>query len=131
MSENFKIEIISPEKKILTQEITSVTLPAFEGDITILYNHIPLITFLRPGIIIINDDEKLQYFVEDGTVEFSNNSLSLLTSTIHELKKLSKEQIDKLSFLNSTIPSSTKKFFSLDLEKILIIPGFKNDIIGI
>ncbi len=96
MSENFKIEIISPEKKILTQEITSVTLPAFEGDITILYNHIPLITFLRPGIIIINDDEKLQYFVEDGTVEFSNNSLSLLTSTIHELNKLSKEQIDKI-----------------------------------
>ena len=71
-------------------------MPAFEGDITILYNHIPLITFLRPGIIIINDDEKLQYFVEDGTVEFSNNSLSLLTSTIHELKKLSKEQIDKI-----------------------------------
>ncbi len=96
MSENFKIEIISPEKKILTQEITSVTLPAFEGDITILYNHIPLITFLRPGIIIINDDEKLQYFVEDGTVEFSNNNLSLLTSTIHELNKLSKEQIDKI-----------------------------------
>ena len=96
MSENFKIEIISPEKKILTQEITSVTLPAFEGDITILYNHIPLITFLRPGIIIINDDEKLQYFVEDGTVEFSNNTLIVLSSTIIPLENVKGENISKM-----------------------------------
>ena len=96
MSENFDIEIISPEKKLLAQKVSSVTLPAFEGEMTILSNHIPLITFLRPGILQVNEDTNIQFFVEDGTVEFSNNSLSILSSTILDLKDLSKEKISNM-----------------------------------
>ena len=96
MSESFNIEIISPEEKLLTDKINSATIPAFEGEMTILSNHIPIITFLRPGIIKVTSNKEIQYFVEEGTVEFSNNNLAILSSTIIELSALSKEKITKI-----------------------------------
>ena len=96
MSENFNIEIISPERTLLTKEINSAVIPSFEGEMTILSNHIPLITFLRPGIIKVTSNKEIQYFVEEGTVEFSNNNLVILSSTIIELSALSKEKISKM-----------------------------------
>ena len=90
MSESFNIEIISPEKKLLSQKTQSVTIPSFEGEMTILSDHISLITFLRPGIIEIVGSSKMKYFVEEGTVEFSNNNLVILSSTIVDIKNLSK-----------------------------------------
>ena len=75
MSQQFKIEIISPDKSIFSGETEEVVLPCYEGQITVLKNHIPLITFLRPGIIEIGKNEK--FYVEDGTVEFSDNNLLL------------------------------------------------------
>jgi len=96
MSENFNTEIISPEKILLTDKTNSVTIPSFEGEMTILANHISLITFLRPGIIEINGTKKNKYFLEEGTVEFSNNNLVILSSTIIEASNLSKEKINKI-----------------------------------
>ena len=96
MSESFNIEIISPEKKLLVEKASSVTIPAFEGEMTVLSNHIPLITFLRPGIIKVTSGKETQYFVEEGTVEFSNNNLAILSSTIMETSSLSKEKISKM-----------------------------------
>tara|TARA_B100000029_G_C17541534_1_gene946910 strand:- start:1280 stop:1669 length:390 start_codon:yes stop_codon:yes gene_type:complete len=96
MSESFNIEIISPEKKILTDKANSVTIPAFEGEMTILPNHISLITFLRPGIIKVTSNKETEYFVEEGTVEFSNNNLAILSSTIIEVGALSKEKISQM-----------------------------------
>ncbi len=96
MSESFNIEIISPEKKLLVEKASSVTIPAFEGEMTVLSNHIPLITFLRPGIIKVTSGQEIQYFVEEGTVEFSNNNLVILSSTIMEISSLSKEKISKM-----------------------------------
>ena len=96
MSENFNTEIISPEKILLTDKTNSVTIPSFEGEMTILANHISLITFLRPGIIEINGTKKNKYFLEEGTVEFSNNNLVILSSTIIEVSNLSKEKINKI-----------------------------------
>ena len=97
MSESFNIEIISPEKKLLVEKINSATVPSFEGDMTILSNHIPIITFLRPGLIIIkeNGTEKI-FFTEDGTVEFSNNKLLILTSTARSLDTLDKNSINTI-----------------------------------
>ena len=96
MSDNFNIEIISPEKKLLTDKVSSATIPSFEGEMTILSNHIPLITFLRPGIAKINGSKEIQYFLEEGTVEFSNNNLTILSSTIIEISALSSEKISKM-----------------------------------
>ena len=97
MSENFTLEIISPDKSILKSEATEVTIPSYEGQMGILKDHIPLITFLRPGLIIIkeNSGEK-KFFIEDGTVEFSNNSLLILTSTAKSLDSLEKNSIDTI-----------------------------------
>ena len=97
MSENFVVEIISPDKSILKSEAVEVTIPSYEGEMGILKNHIPLITFLRPGLIIIkeNSGEK-KFFIEDGTVEFSNNSLLILTSTAKSLDSLEKNSIDTI-----------------------------------
>ena len=76
MSENFAVEIISPDKSILKSQATEVTIPSFEGQMGILKDHIPLITFLRPGLIIIKENNReKKFFIEDGTVEFSNNNL--------------------------------------------------------
>ena len=96
MSENFNIEIISPEKKLLTDKVNSATISSFDGEMTILANHISLITFLRPGIITINGNKEIKYFLEEGTVEFSNNNLTILSSTIIEIAALSKEKISRL-----------------------------------
>ena len=97
MSENFAVEIISPDKSILKSDATEVTIPSYEGQMGILKDHIPLITFLRPGLIIIkeNSGEK-KFFIEDGTVEFSNNSLLILTSTAKSLDSLDKNFIDTI-----------------------------------
>tara|TARA_B100000214_G_scaffold348031_1_gene299820 strand:+ start:1903 stop:2292 length:390 start_codon:yes stop_codon:yes gene_type:complete len=96
MGDKFNIEIISPEKKLLTEKVNSATIPAFEGEMTILSNHIPLITFLRPGIIKINGNKEIQYFLDEGTVEFLNNNLTILSSTIIEISALSKEKISDM-----------------------------------
>ena len=96
MSDNFNIEIVYPEKKLLTDKVSSATIPSFEGEMTILSNHIPLITFLRPGILKINGSKEIQYFLEEGTVEFSNNNLTILSSTIIEISALSSEKISKM-----------------------------------
>ena len=74
INENFNIEIVSPEKKLFAEKVKSITIPSFEGEMTILADHISIITFLRPGVININENKK-KYFVEEGTVEFSNNTL--------------------------------------------------------
>ena len=96
MIDTFSVEIISPEKLILKAKITEAVIPSYEGEMGILKNHIPLITFLRPGIIKINDSNDKQYFIEEGTVEFSNNNLIILSSTIIEFRDLSREKISNL-----------------------------------
>ncbi len=96
MSEKFSIEIISPDRSILKMETSEVVIPSFEGEMGILKDHIPLITFLRPGIINIKAGTEQKFFVEEGTVEFSNNNLLILTSTAVEVTKLNKKFIDSL-----------------------------------
>jgi ATP synthase F1 epsilon subunit len=96
MSDKFTVEIISPDKLILNSEANEVTIPSYEGQMGILKNHIPLITFLRPGIIVIQAKEEKKYYVEEGTVEFSNDNLLILTSTAKELSNLDKNLIDDL-----------------------------------
>ena len=96
MEKNFNLEIISPEKIILSDKVNSVTIPSFEGEMTILLDHIPLITFLRPGILRIEGSKESEYFVEEGTVEFSNNTLIILSSTIIPLENIKGENISKM-----------------------------------
>ena len=96
MEKNFNLEIISPEKIILSEKVNSVTIPSFEGEMTILLDHIPLITFLRPGIVRIEGSKEGEYFVEEGTVEFSNNTLIILSSTIIPLENVKGENLSKM-----------------------------------
>ena len=96
MEKNFNLEIISPEKIILSEKVNSVTIPSFEGEMTILLDHIPLITFLRPGILRIVGIKESEYFVEEGTVEFSNNTLIILSSTIIPLENVKGENLSKM-----------------------------------
>ena len=98
MGEEFKIEIVNPEKSFLSKEdVTEVVVPAFEGEMGILKDHISIISFLKPGIITIyakSGEEK--FYVEDGIVEFKNNNLSVLTSSIFSLKEIEKNQLQDL-----------------------------------
>ena len=96
MSEQFTVEIISPNEQTLKAEAREVSLPAFEGEIGILKNHIPLITFLRPGLIKIFNETDQIYFVEDGTVEFANNNLLILTSTAKLMSSIDKKSLEDL-----------------------------------
>ena len=99
MENNFKIEIISPEKIIFSGEVTMSTLPSYEGDMSILKNHISIITFLRPGIIKVqkNDENFKEFFVQDGTVEYFNDGLVVLSASAISVKDLSKEFVDNLN----------------------------------
>ena len=96
MSDKFTVEIITPDKSILTTEAEEVTIPSYEGEMGILKDHIPLITFLRPGIILIKSQVEKKYYVEEGTVEFSNNNLLILTSTAKNLDHLDKRSVGDL-----------------------------------
>jgi len=98
MSEEFKVEIVNPEKSFLLKEdVTEVVVPAFEGEMGILKNHIAIISFLKPGIIkIITKSSDERYFVEDGIVEFKNNNLSILTSSIFNLTEMDQSKREEL-----------------------------------
>ena len=98
MEDNFKLEIINPERIIFSDEATMVTLQSYEGDMSILKNHISIITLLRPGIIKVqNDGNFKEFFVQDGTVEFFNDSLVVLSASAINVKDLSKEFVDNLN----------------------------------
>ena len=97
MSEKFNLEIISPDQILLNTEVNQVTMPAYEGLMTILKDHISLITFLRPGFIEEEIENKIEkFYVEEWTVEFFNNKLLILTSSTIKLEKLTKEDISKM-----------------------------------
>jgi len=94
MSEEFKVEIVNPEKSFLVKDdVSEVVVPAFEGEMGILKDHISIISFLKPGIIkILSKSGDENYYVEDGIVEFKNNNLSILTSTIFNLADMDKSK---------------------------------------
>ena len=99
MEENFKFEIISPEKIVFSDNVTMITLPSYEGDMSILKNHISIITFLRPGIIKVQKKrgDFYDFFVQDGTVEYFNDNLVVLSASALNIKNLSKEFVDNLN----------------------------------
>ena len=98
MSEDFKVEIVNPEKSFLLKEdVVEVVIPAYEGEMGILKDHISIISFLKPGIIkIFSKNNEENYYVEDGIVEFKNNNLSILTSSIFNVKDMDKEKINEI-----------------------------------
>ena len=99
MEDIFKLEIISPEKIIFSEDVKMVTLPSYEGDMGVLKNHISIITFLRPGIIKVQKKEGNinDFFVQDGTVEYFNDNLIVLSASVMNIKDLSKEFVDNLN----------------------------------
>ena len=119
MSEEFKLEIVNPDKSFLSKEdVTEVVVPAFEGEIGILKDHISIISFLKPGIMKIyskNGEEK--FYIEDGIIEFKNNNLSVLTSSIFNLKYMEKSKIQELL---KTAEDETSKKELTDQTKYLI-----------
>tara|TARA_Y100000590_G_scaffold386464_1_gene459294 strand:+ start:930 stop:1325 length:396 start_codon:yes stop_codon:yes gene_type:complete len=98
MNEVFKLEIISPEKIIFSDNVNMVTLPSYEGDMSVLKNHISIITFLRPGIVKVQKDTQNfnEFFIQDGTVEYFDNNLVILSASVVDVKNLSKQFIDNL-----------------------------------
>ena len=94
MSDKFTVEIISPIKSIIKSDTSEVVIPSYEGEMGILKNHIPIITFLRPGVIKIINEIERNYFVEDGTVEFIDDNLLILTSTAKDVNNFDKTEID-------------------------------------
>ena len=98
MEDNFKLQIISPEKILFSESVKMVTVPSYEGDMSILKNHISIISFLRPGRVKIkkNDDKLEEFFLEDGTIEFNKDNLVILSSSAMDLKDISKEFLDNL-----------------------------------
>ena len=119
MSEEFKIEIVNPEKSFLSKEdVTEVVIPAFEGEMGILKDHISIISFLKPGFLkIFSKSGEENYYVEDGIVEFKNNNLSVLTSSIFDIKDFDK---DKISELLTQAEEYSKNIEITDQNKYLV-----------
>ena len=98
MEDNFTLQIINPEKILFSESVKMVTVPSYEGDMSILKNHISIISFLRPGRVKIkkNDESLEEFFLDDGTIEFVENNLVILSSSAMNLKNISKEFLDDL-----------------------------------
>ena len=112
MSGEFKVEIVNPEKSFLSKEdIIEVVIPAFEGEMGILKDHISIISFLKPGIIkIFSKNKEEKFYVEDGILEFKDNSLSILTSSIFSLDKMDR------NYVNKSIQSAEKELSNENIE---------------
>jgi ATP synthase, F1 epsilon subunit (delta in mitochondria) len=112
MSEEFKIEVISPEKSFFSKEkVKEVVIPGYEGEIGILKDHISLISFLKPGIIkVFSKDGEEHFYVDDGIVEFKDNALSILTSSIFNVKE------KDINFIAKSIESAEKELLKEDLN---------------
>ena len=119
MSENFSIEIVNPEKSFLSKDnVSEVVVPAFEGEIGILKDHISIISFLKPGIIkIFSKSGEESFYVNDGIIEFKDNNLSILTSLILNLKDIDKE---KISEIQKSAEEELNKSDINDQEKYLL-----------
>ena len=119
MSEEYSVEIVNPEKSFLSKDdVTEVVVPAFEGEIGILKDHISIISFLKPGIIkIYSKSGEDSFYVNDGIIEFKNNNLSILTSLILNLKDIDKE---KISEIQKSAEEELNKSEINDQEKYLI-----------
>jgi len=112
MSEEFKVEIVNPEKSFLSKEdVIEVVVPAFEGEMGILKDHISIISFLKPGIIkIFSKSSEEKFYVEDGILEFKDNSLSILTSSIFSIDKIDK------NYVNQSIQDAEKELSNENIE---------------
>ena len=119
MSEEFKIEIVNPEKSFLVKDdVSEVVVPAYEGEMGILKDHISIISFLKPGIIkILSKSGDESYYIEDGIIEFKNNNLSILTSSIFNIADMDKSKQQDL--LKQAEEESSKEDLS-DQSKYLI-----------
>ena len=119
MSEEYSVEIVNPEKSFLSKtDVTEVVVPAFEGEIGILKDHISIISFLKPGIIkIFSKSGEESFYVNDGIIEFKNNNLSILTSLILNLKDIDKE---KISEIQKSAEEELNKSDINDQEKYLL-----------
>jgi|TARA_B100001769_G_scaffold128946_1_gene100710 F-type H+-transporting ATPase subunit epsilon/F-type H+-transporting ATPase subunit delta len=119
MSEEYSVEIVNPEKSfLLKDDVTEVVVPAFEGEIGILKDHISIISFLKPGIIkIFSKSGEESFYVNDGIIEFKNNNLSILTSLILNLKDIDKE---KISEIQKSAEEELNKSEISDQEKYLL-----------
>jgi len=125
--EGFEVEIVTPEKIIFSTKTNIVTLPSYEGEMSVLKDHISIITFLRPGILKVNvdKDEQKSFFVEDGTIEFFNNKLTILSSFVFNVKDLTKD------FINSLVEKTKKDLGQenlTDAEKYIL--NYKLDTIN-
>ena len=125
MSENFKLEIVRPDQTIFNAEVKHVVIPGYEGVMTILKDHISLITFLRPGFVEIETNNKTEkFYVEDGTVEFFNNRLLILSLSAVQVEKLEKENIKKMMeeakvlLQNSETKDKEKYILSYKIESL-------------
>ena len=118
MSDSFNLEIVNPEKLFLSLDnVSEVVVPAFEGDMGILKDHISIISFLKPGIVkVFTGNEVKELYVEDGIIEFSENSLSILTSRIIDIKEIKKDDLS--SMINEA--NETLKDKNLDDQKRFI-----------
>ena len=112
MSEEFKLEIVNPEKSFLSKEdVTEVLVPAYEGDMGILKDHISIISFLKPGILkVFSKSGEGKYYVEDGIIEFKDNTLSILTSSIFNLDKIDR------SYVSQSLSDTEKLLSKEDLD---------------
>ena len=112
MSEEFKVEIVNPEKSFLSKEdVTEVLVPAYEGDMGILKDHISIISFLKPGILkVFSKSGEDKYYVEDGIIEFKDNTLSILTSSIFSLDKIDR------SYVSQSLSDTEKLLSKEDLD---------------
>ena len=125
MSENFNLEIISPDNTIFKSEVIEVTIPAFEGLMSILKDHISLVTFLRPGFVLAQTKAGIKkFYVEEGTVEFSKNELLILSSSVKNAEDLSQDKINQMimdtkkEIINDNISDKDKYILSYKIETL-------------
>jgi F-type H+-transporting ATPase subunit epsilon len=97
MADNIQLEIVTPKQVAYSKAVDSVVVSGIEGEMEIFKDHISLITFLKAGKIIAKEGSNSDtFFSTGGTVEFSNNKLSILLDNFFNSSEFQSEEILKL-----------------------------------
>ena len=89
MADTLKLEIVTPEEKIYSEDVSMVTLPGSEGELGVYPNHVPVLTALKPGELrVVKDGRETAMAVGEGFVEIKADGVSVLTDMALESEKI-------------------------------------------
>lgn len=112
MADTMQFDLVSPERRLASLQVTSVQIPGADGDMTAMEGHAPTITTLRPGILSVEGPEGAsEYVVTGGFAEITASGVSILAERALNRSDMTQEAFDELVEEAKTTYTQAKEAF--------------------